>query len=187
MSLGQDVFVEVLEVSPQPLPADVLWGFNIDEPLVGDVSDSDKLLVKGWVLAKNSKVEEVQVLNGKSLVQTIPVDQTRLDVIANFPDASTEPGTAGFSSCLAPSKLELTELQLFDGEGEIALGAVLSNGTKVDLGKIRIRRKLSHTEYLAGLESKVNEDIERSKLLVQSSREKLEASKMRLQKLKEGL
>jgi hypothetical protein len=186
MALEQDVFVEVLDVSPQPIPADVLWGFNIDEPLVGYVSDDDKLPVKGWVLAKNSKVEGVQVLNGKSLVHIIPIDQTRLDVAKNFPEAS-DPGTAGFSSSLAPSQLELTELQLFDGEGEIALEAVLSNGSKVGLGKIRIRRKLSHTEYLAVLESKVNQDIERSKLLVQSSREKLEASKMKLQKLKEGL
>lgn len=186
MAIDQDVFVEVLDVISKPIPTDVLWGFNIDGPLVGYVSDTDKLPVKGWVLAKNSKVEGVQVLNGKSLVQTIPVDQNRLDAIANFPDAS-EPGTVGFSSSLAPSQLELTELQLFDGEGEIALEAVLSNGSKVGLGKIRIRRKLSHTEYVAGLESKVNQDIERAKLLVQSSREKLEASKMRLQKLKEGL
>lgn len=186
MALDQDVFVEVLDVISQPIPADVLWGFNIDEPLVGYVSDADKLLVKGWVLAKNSKVEEVQVLNGKSLVQIIPIAQTRLDVAKNFPEAS-DPGNAGFSSSLAPSQLELTELQLFNGEGEIALEAVLSNGRSVGLGTIRIKRKLSHTEYLAVLESKVNQDIERSKLLVQSSREKLEASKMRLQKLKEGL
>ena len=138
------------------------------------------------MLAKKSKVKEVQVLNGKSLVQTIPVDQTRLDVIKNYSDAS-DPGTAGFSSSLAPSKLELTELELFDGEGEIALEAVLSNGANVGLGTIRIRRKLSHAEYMVALESKVNQDIERSKLLVQSGREKLKESQMKLQQLKESL
>ena len=186
MALDQDVFVEVLDVSPKPSPDDVLWGFSIDNPLVGYVSDADNLPVTGWVLAKNSKVKEVQVLNGKSLVQTIPVDQTRLDVVKNYPDAS-DPGTAGFFSSLAPSKLELTELGLFEGEGEIALEAVLSNGTKVSLGTIRIRRKLSHAEYGVALESKVNQDIERSKLLVQSSRERLKVSQLKLQKLKEGL
>ena len=81
----------------------------------------------------------------------------------------------------------MTELGLFEGEGEIALEAVLSNGSKVCLGTIRIRRKLSHGEYMAALESKVNQDIERSKLLVESAREKLKASQMKLQKLKEGL
>jgi hypothetical protein len=185
MAIDRDVFVEVLDVSPQAIPGDILWGFSIDSPLVGYISDADQLPVKGWVLAKNSKVEGVQVLNGKSLVQTIPIDQTRLDVAKNFSEAS-DPGNSGFSSSLAPSQLELTELQLFNGEGEFALEAVLSNGRSVGLGTIRIKRKLSHTEYLAVLESKVNQDIERSKLLVQSSREKLEASKMRLQKLKEG-
>jgi hypothetical protein len=186
MALNQDVVVEVLDVSPRPIPSDILWGFNIDNPLLGYVSDADNLPLTGWVLAKDSKVKEVQVLNGKSLVQAISVDQTRLDVAKNFPDAS-DPETAGFSSNLAPSQLELTELRLFEGEGEIALEAVLSNGSKVGLGTIRIRRKLSHAEYRAALESKVNEDIERSKLLVQSGREKLKASQMKLQKLKEGL
>lgn len=186
MALDQDVFVEVLDFTPQPNPADVLWGFSIDNPLVGYVSDADNLPVQGWVLAKNSNVKEVQILNGKSLVQAIPVDQTRLDVAKNYPDAS-DPGTSGFSSSLAPSKLELTKLGLFEGEGEIALEAVLSNGSKVDLGTIRIRRKLSHAEYMVALESKVNQDIERSKLLVQSGREKLKESQMKLQKLKEGL
>jgi hypothetical protein len=186
MALDEDVFVEVLDVSPKPYPADVLWGFSIDNPLVGYVSDADNLPIQGWVLAKNSNVKEVQVLNGKSLVQAIPVDQTRLDVAQNYPDASDH-GTSGFSSSLAPSKLELTELGLFDGEGEIALEAVLSNGANVSLGTIKIRRKLSHAEYMVALESKVNQDIERSKLLVQSAREKLKASQMKLQKLKEGL
>lgn len=186
MALAQDVFVEVLDVSPKPSPANVLWGFSIDSPLVGYISDADNLPLTGWVLAKDSKVKEVQVLNGGSLVQAILVDQTRLDVVKNFPDASN-PETSGFSSSLAPSKLELRELGLFEGEGEFALEAVLSNGSKVGLGTIRIRRKLSHGEYMAALESKVNQDIERSKLLVQSGREKLKASQMKLQKLKEGL
>lgn len=186
MALDGDIFVEVLDIITQPLSADVLWGFNIDNPLVGYVSDADKLPVNGWVLAKKSKVKEVQVLNGKSLVQTIPVDQTRLDVAKNYPDAS-DPGTSGFSSNLAPSKLELTELGLLEGEGEIALEAVLSNGTKVSLGTLRIRRKLSHAEYMVALESKVNQDIERSKLLVQSGRKKLKESQMKLQQLKESL
>ena len=186
MALDRDVFVEVLDVSPKPISGDVLWGFNIDNPLVGYVSDADNLPVTGWILAKDLKVKEVQVLNGKNLVQTIPVDQTHLDVAKNYPDAS-DPGTSGFSSSLAPSKLELTELGLFEGEGEIALEAVLSNGDKIGLGTIRIRRKLSHAEYMAVLESKVNQDIERSKVLVQSGWEKLKASQMKLQKLKEGL
>lgn len=186
MALAQDVFVQVLDVSPKPSPADVLWGFSIDNPLVGYVSDADNLPVTGWVLAKDSKVKEVQVLNGKSLVQTISVDQTRLDVARNFPDVS-DSETSGFSSSLAPSKLELTKMGLFEGEGEIALEVVLSNSSKVGLGTIRIIKKLSHAEYRVALESKVNQDIERSKLLVQSGREKLKASQMKLQKLKEGL
>ena len=186
MALDEDVFVEVLDVIPKPYPDDVLWGFSLDNPLLGYVAEVDNLPVQGWVLAKKSKIKEVQVLNGKILVQAIPVDQTRLDVAKNYPDAS-DPESSGFSSSLAPSKLELTELGLFEGEGEIALEAVLSNGSKVCLGKIRIRRKLSHAEYMVALESKVNQDIERSKLLVQSGREKLKASQMKLQKLKEGL
>lgn len=186
MALDGDMFVEVLDIITQPISTEVLWGFSIDNPLVGYVSDADNLPIKGWVLAKNSKVKQVQVLNGKSLVQAIPIDETRLDVAKNYPDAS-DPGTSGFSSNLAPSQLELTELGLFEGEGEIALEAVLSNGTDVRLGTIRIRRKLSHAEYMIALESKVNQDIERSKLLVQSAREKLKASQMKLQKLKEGL
>ncbi len=186
MALDENVFVKVLDVSPKPYPDDVLWGFSIDHPLVGYVDEVDNLPVRGWVLAKNSKVREVQVLNGKSLVQTILVDETRLDVAENYPDAS-DPGTSGFSSTLEPSKLELTELELFDGEGEITLEAILSNGGRVGLGTIRIRRKLSHAEYIATLESKVNEEIKRSKLLVQSARENLEKSQIKLQKLKKGL
>jgi hypothetical protein len=186
MALDQDVFVEVLDVSPKPSNPDMLWGFSIDNPLIGYVSDADNLPVTGWVLAKKSKVKEVHVLNGESLVQAIPLDQIRLDVAKNYPDAS-DPENSGFSSSLAPSKLELTEQGLFEGEGEIALEAVLSNGTKVSLGTIRIRRKLSHAEYMVALQSKVNQDIQRSKLLVQSGREKLKESQMKLQQLKENL
>jgi hypothetical protein len=186
MALDQDILVEVIDVCPKSHTGDVLWGFNIDHPSIGYATDKDSLPVAGWVLAKKSKVKEVQILSTGKLVQSIPIDQIRLDVAKNYPEASN-PEKSGFSSTLVPSNLEMSKLELFEGEGEIILEAVLSNGRTLELCTIKIRRKLSHAEYMSALESKVNEDIERSKLLVQSGREKLEVSKIRLQKLKEGL
>ena len=131
---------EVLSVSLPPEPAPELLGAYIDHPLPGMEGDTYTLHIVGWVLGRDSPARAVEVVyqpepdrvrpGPELVIRETPVRGDRVDVAAAFPqvppgvDCHFEPlvGVVGNTP-----------------EFELRLRAVLEDGTRAQIGALRVR------------------------------------------------
>jgi predicted SAM-dependent methyltransferase len=125
---GRHPFLEVLGVIPVQQDQERLAGYNLDAPQRGLRSHDGSLEIVGWVVGRDSRVREVEVLADGEVIGRAPVDLVRPGVGRQF---VRSPGSrsAGF-------RIALTA----EGEGvsELLLKAALEDGPPIPLWTIRI-------------------------------------------------
>lgn len=123
--------VEVLGVEAvEPRPPEV-GGFYLDAPTVTSKGEAQALDVLGWALGQEAPVTAVEFLVADRVVWRVPVDLSRPDLTAAFPDAPWA-AEAGFSTTL--------NLLGSTPEFELQLRAVLPDRSRVPLAAVRLRR-----------------------------------------------
>jgi hypothetical protein len=128
-------FLEITEVT-QALPAKALRASYIDRPLAGSGTHTTTFALGGWLLGTRSRAREIEVLEGETALQTVPVSRARPDVVAAHPGA---PEVSGFEATVSTLGLE--------PEFTLRLRGVLEDGTWVDAGTVRGRREALSPSY----------------------------------------
>lgn len=136
---------QVLSVSNPAEPPNGLWGSLIEAPEPGSSSEEHVVHLKGWVLGRQAAVEGVEVsyrpeppgYSGDRLVREVEIHGYRPDVAAAFPDA-------GETECLFEAVVGLIGMTR---ELELSLRAVLSDGSRLPMGSLRIRREPLRTAF----------------------------------------
>ncbi len=122
--------VEVLEVIQGFPPA--ITGAFIDSPPAGRTGDAHALEVHGWVIGRRAPAGSVAVrVAGRILAETVPAID-RADVRASVPEADGA-GPCGFVITLGLATLPL--------DAELVVEAVLADGSRATIGRLRLRRR----------------------------------------------
>jgi predicted SAM-dependent methyltransferase len=125
---GRHPFLEVLEAVPLKQDQERLAGFNLDAPEPGMRSHDGWLEIVGWVVGRDSRASEVEILADGEVIGRTRVDLVRPGVGREF---AQSPGSrsAGFSTQLTA-----------EGEGvsELLLTTVLEDGAPLPLWSIRV-------------------------------------------------
>jgi hypothetical protein len=151
--------VEILEVVKYSKQnGDLIWGSNIEKPTKTYTTDKYEMLVSGWVLGKQSQVLGVEIISDGSLLQYIPVENDRPDVLREFPEAEST-NTPGFSSTISVDQMPINN--------ELLVQAVFSDHNRLLLGSIKFRRNLPFLE-------RVQKDLEENSLKLMEFQKYLE-------------
>jgi hypothetical protein len=136
---------QVLSVSNSAKPPNGLWGSLIEAPEPGSSGEEHVVHLKGWVLGRQVAVESVEVsyrpepppYSGDRLVRVSEIHGYRPDIAAAFPDAGE--AECGFEA--------LVGLIGMTPELELCLSAALSDGSRVPIGSLRVRREPLRTDF----------------------------------------
>ncbi|NIW04283.1 MAG: hypothetical protein GWN34_19890 [Gammaproteobacteria bacterium] len=117
-----------------------LFGFCIDEPVPGVTLTSYELVVRGWVLGRESAVTTVELLDTSldKVIRRAEVGQRRDDVAPHFPGVA-DAARSGFRVAVG-----LLGLQ---PQAALDVVAVTENGARVALARIDIDRHPLQTGY----------------------------------------
>jgi SAM-dependent methyltransferase len=125
---GRHPFLEVLGAIPVQQDRELLAGCNLEAPRRGLRSHNGSLEIVGWVVGRDSRASEVEVLADGEVIGRAPVDLVRPDVGRKF---ARSPGSrsAGFRIVLTAEGV---------GVSELLLKAALDDGPPIPLWTIRI-------------------------------------------------
>lgn len=129
--------VDIVKVSSRDLSAERLWGCNIELPVPQSQTEGYAIIVAGWALGRNSPAVAVEFVNDGTVLQRVPIDILRSDIVAAFPEV---PGAerSGFQTTL-----DLSEMApAFD----LPVQTVFEDGNRVQIGVIRGRRSSLRNE-----------------------------------------
>ncbi|RQH30275.1 glycosyltransferase [Okeania hirsuta] len=132
----EDYFIKLktyIEISPISLPKhhpEALLGYSIDSPTPGKHFDLGAILIRGWVIGKNSPAQTIKIVCNSNILSEIPVNQNRPDVANVYQVPGAE--NSGFET-------ELRYVEIPD-EGEIFIKTVLQDGSIFLLGKIKFHQ-----------------------------------------------
>ncbi|MDJ0557167.1 MAG: sulfotransferase [Microcoleaceae cyanobacterium MO_207.B10] len=136
--MSENAIVEILDVHRAEVDTEVLWGLAIDQPKKLSKTDTYTIFVSGWLLGKQSKVVEVELLdNGISLRKAI-ININRPGVAKLYPQVS------GAENCGFQIEVGVMGLPV---EGELSVQAILENKSTVSVGIIKYRRQLLRPNY----------------------------------------
>jgi SAM-dependent methyltransferase len=125
---GRHPFLEVLEVTPVQHDPERLAGCNLAGPQRGLRSHSGSLEIVGWVVGRDSRAEEIEVLADGGVLGRAPVNLPRPDVGRRF-EQSPGSRSAGFRTVLTAEG---------EGDSQLLLKAVLEDGSSIRLWTIRV-------------------------------------------------
>lgn len=123
--------LEVVEVSEHP-PASGIRAWRIDYPAAGSLVDAAGLRVAGWIVPDDSPLAAVELALDGRLVQRAQIGVRRPGVADAFAGALAAESGFRLAANLAALRAE--------AEAELSLRVVLVNGTRADLGALRLRR-----------------------------------------------
>lgn len=103
-----------------------LLGRHLDLPIAGTEVEGDAIRLLGWVIGRDSRVKNVEVVSAGRVWQRLPLDQPRPDLEVAFPEAP-DAGMAGFRTTVGLRGVTRTEL---------LLQAWLEDGSRVRLGSV---------------------------------------------------
>ncbi|ERT08199.1 sulfotransferase domain protein [Lyngbya aestuarii BL J] len=130
--------VEILEIHRAEVDTEALWGFAIDQPKQRSKTNTYTIYVAGWILGKQSKVIEVELLDSGRPLRKAIVGRSRPDVAKQYPQVS-EAANSGFQIEVGVIGLPL--------EGELSIQAIFENQSSVAVGVIKYRRQRLHSNY----------------------------------------
>jgi glycosyltransferase involved in cell wall biosynthesis len=119
---------EVLEVTLIPQEDEMLWGYNIDMPKLGQL-DAGPMVIAGWVVGRKSPVKAIEVLCEGQVVHETEINVERFDVAQVFPDV------AGAEKSGFVTMMNIIGLPQ---EAEFILQAVLEESQYIKLAKVKI-------------------------------------------------
>ena len=90
---------------------DTLWGFGILTPKVESMAIAGSIMVKGWVLGKQSSAKTLRVTYQSENLLEVPVKLRRPVVIQRYPDIPSA-NQSGFEFSLAVAGLSTAEFNL---------------------------------------------------------------------------
>jgi hypothetical protein len=128
--------VEVAEVMLIPPDTTKIRGHNIEAPKPGARVNSEAMFVAGWVLGTNAPVQHVEFTQYSKKLRETPLEISRPDIIAAFPDVGHSEHS-GFRTTVAVPGSEAFELHVL---------AVLLDGDHASIGTIRVGAEPSATE-----------------------------------------
>jgi glycosyltransferase involved in cell wall biosynthesis len=131
-------YLETHEVQMAEVDARLL-GRALDKPKTGDRSDGATLGLMGWVLGRDSRAVAIEIEHDGRIVQRIPLDHRRPDLLLAFPDVA-DADRGGFRGSLD---------MLGIGEFEVALHAVLADQQRVPLAILRVQHGWREDTYHA--------------------------------------
>ena len=148
--LAMDALVEFTEVRPLAPDPQLLRGFSLDAPRIGEgwrapasYSDTYGFDVRGWVVGADSAVESVELLhNGGVLARSTP-DVPRPDIEQSLSGVPAEQ-QVGFFLSINALALEL--------EFELQLRVLLRDGETVELATLGGRRSQLDSGYRTRLQ-----------------------------------
>ena len=123
--------VKINNIDVFGLNSKALLGCNIDLPQNSDRQYTYFIRILGWVLAKNSEVVAVEILNGGRIIQKVPVELPRPGVAKRFLEVPAAKNS-GFRATVGLLGLPIVS--------ELTLQAVLEDGNRVPFGRIKLRR-----------------------------------------------
>jgi hypothetical protein len=126
--------VEITQVSQTPSSGEL--SSYLDGPAPGAAADRTTIEIWGWAYGRRDHVREVEVCSGHDLIRAIPVAVPRPDVRAAHPDASE---TSGFWSLCGTLGLER--------DFTLTVRAVMTDGTRLEIGSITGRRRPVTTSF----------------------------------------
>jgi SAM-dependent methyltransferase len=125
---GRHPFLEVLEAVPLERDQRRLTGCNLDGPQRGVKSHDGSLKIVGWVVGRDSRASEVQVLVDGEAIGRAPVELARPGVaraLPRFPGSRS----AGF---------RITVTAEGEGVSELIVKAMFEDGLSIPLWRIRV-------------------------------------------------
>lgn len=130
--LTKTAVVEISNIHLSGVNAKELQACNIDLPKKGDRLNTYSIQILGWVVGKESRVVAVEIVNGGTVVEKVPVDVPREGVgkrFAKLPGAKN----SGFAATVGLLGLPMVS--------ELTLQAVMENDKgRIPLGRIQFRR-----------------------------------------------
>ena len=90
---------------------DTLWGFGILTPKIDSMANAGSIMVKGWVLGKQSPAKILRVIYQSETLLESPVELRRPVVIQRYPDIPAA-NQSGFEFSLTVAGLPAPELNL---------------------------------------------------------------------------
>ena len=141
--------VEILDVIKFPKhDSELLWGFNLETPDKSYETDKYEIFLSGWVLGKTPQVVAIEIISNGILVQQVPVNHPRPDVLQAYPDVPFAE-TCGFLTTIAVREMPT--------ETELLLQALFSDYNRSPIGIIKFRKNLPFLE-------RVQKDLEQNNL-----------------------
>lgn len=132
--INRDRFIEIIDIVNSCLSdQEYFWGGWIDFPQKNQKYWSKQLTVAGWVMGKKYPVISLKLILGKKVIQEVPVNSLRLDVVECYvlqPNGWLE--LCGYNATV--------NLKDFPSEGVLILEAVFSNNEAILVGKIRFTK-----------------------------------------------
>jgi LPS sulfotransferase NodH len=125
--------VEIVSVLVPDAPVEGLRGFALESPAAGETRDEQALSIAGWAVGRSSAVNAVEVVHEERMIREALVRRPHPEALAAHPDIAPATNT-GFSATVGVLGL--------DREFELGLRAVLENGDRIPIGKVRARRAL---------------------------------------------
>ena len=122
----------------EPLDRAHIRGFNVEAPEAGAESGTNALEIRGWVLARDTRITSIEVMHRGVCLWRVAPDIERPELRDAFPEAE-DTGTAGFYVTLNALSLP-TEFQL-------VVRAALEDKTRVRLARIRGGRTPLRSSY----------------------------------------
>jgi GT2 family glycosyltransferase len=130
--------LEILDVQRASDDRGALHGFEIDAPGPGTRSGLHALNLEGWVLGRTARAVSLEVVDGDTVFQRLPVNEIREDVAAAHPGVERAE-RSGFRAAVNAVGLP--------AEFELTVRARLEDESRADLAVLRGRRRfLSPTD-----------------------------------------
>ena len=143
-SLTQAIVEEVVQLLPWN--PEILYGFNLDYPQVGQAIYQE-VFVSGWVVAKKSPITHVELIVEGQSIEIIPVQGERPDVahiLSGIPGAES----SGFSK-----HIDITNLS---SNAKIDVQAVLQDQTRTNIAAIQLKATQTPEQLKISTTSKKN-------------------------------
>ena len=163
--------IEILDIRLSQDNKEFLWGFALDFPKKGDWIEGERVSIAGWVLGRKFPVVKVEILSEGIVLQRVVPNRHRQDV-ARVHSEVANAASSGFAVEVAVGFLPR--------QSELALVAVLEDGTRFELGVVSFQHS---GEKVPQLSPEVAEEIQNSRFRLQEIQEALERSRARLQEM----
>ncbi len=162
-----DPQIKVLDIHVLEGDSELTWGFAIDEPSIGTQYPTRGMLLKGWVLGKQSPVQQIDIISGHQVFCSVGLNDQRLDIATIYPQVPE----AEYSGFMA--EIELVGLPI---PTELTIEALLVDQTRVLLGTIQL-------SYVIQISAEVEQDLLRSQARLKQARIALEQTRTKCQQI----